>query len=229
VRARALVILGVAGFAAIGAGSLWAIGRGGDVVLLSRGAAPALGPAVQAPADTWLSPTPNAPWTWPVASGGVAPATALLRPAIPARTFGASPLPGSAPEVDWEEVPLAVRVARLGHAARPTKEGLDTARSALSRCAKADAARGAREAAADGAASNPGDPGGEHGPASLVLHLEAGDGEVRVTEVVVDRLGDASPELVRCSVGVLRGARWPAEALVLEPVSRYRLQFTLLP
>jgi hypothetical protein len=229
VRPRALLAAALA-IAAVGAGSMLAIGLGGTRVVAPEPAAPAApaapAPAAPPPAGAWLAPEAAAPWAWPVADTGALAPTALLRPEIPARKFGASPLPGSAREVAWKEVPLAVRVARLGHAARPTKEGLDAARRALSRCAQEDAARDAAAAAAPDA---PAAEGGEHGPASLILHLEAGDGEVRVADVVVDRLGDSSPELVRCCVGVLRGARWPAEALVLEPISRYRLQYTLMP
>lgn len=203
---------------AIGIGILIAVALIGIAVLGGRASSP---PAAREPAPLPPYP-PLAPRAEVVPAAAATPAPAP-EPATtaPARTVAPAAVPrapGAEGPAPWESVETALKPSGLGvELAAPVSDALVEARDRLQPCFDEEAKRlaYARPAAATA---------GAHGPAVLVLRLEAGDGKLVVADTEVASQGTSSRQLVECCRRMLRSHELAAP---VAPPQRYKVTMPL--
>jgi hypothetical protein len=183
----------------------------------ARDTAPAAAAPVDAPALVVpvVAPEAQPPATTSASGPGVAAPEPRVTPAtIRGRRAARA-------DVDWAEVPVALRVNQLGPAiAADVKASLEEARAGMGSCFRAEALALAGKPPQ---AEDPDRPFG--GPAVLVLQLESRDGAVDVVDVEVATLGTSTEGLATCCGNVLRGWRIPAAGSTTG--KRFRLKLPL--
>jgi hypothetical protein len=149
-----------------------------------------------------------------------APADAPEAQTDAAATTASAPPDDGLDGPSWRSSRLAFRPRELGKVGRYVKVGLDAARRDMAFCFRGT---GGDPAPADG--SDDGTPRLPSAPGILLLYIEAREGALDIIEARTERLGTATPELVECCRGVLRGRHIPAFDAM--PGRRYRVKFRL--
>ena len=220
-------VIAAAAAAALSAGALWLFWGRGDTQKPRQSQGAAHGPEASAtpggaaqaahatqPFDALATAPPDAlpPEPDPVDAPEV--------PADPAATSASAPPDDGLDGPSWKSSRLAFRPRELGKVGRHVKIGLDAARRDMASCFGRTGGDTAPAGSSDRAAPPvPRDPG------VLLVYIEAREGALDVIEARTERLGTATPELVECCRGVLRGRQIPAPGAVAG--RRYRVKFRL--
>ncbi len=166
-------------------------------------------------------------------------------PAAPPDDVPPEPDPADAPEVQadpaaaaasappddgldgpaWKSSRLAFRPRELGKVGRDVKIGLDAARRDMASCFGRTGGDPVPAGSSDRAAPDHTAPPVPSDPGVLLVYIEAREGALDIIEARTERLGSATPELVECCRGVLRGRQIPAPGAVAG--RRYRVKFRL--